>query len=231
MKSMNDLVLHFLQDIYYAEKAGVRGMAKMAKAVENADLKQAILEHRDQSQQHLSRLEQVFETLGKRARGKACAAMNGLLEEADEAAEDGDKGPVLDAALIACAQAVDHYEIARYGALVAWARQSGNDEAAEILQGILDEEKENDSRLNEIAETAANKQAAESGEEDEDDGEGEDEEPEGEEGEDEEQGAKPARGGRRAAASRKPAAKPTRAPAKKPATAAGGRRGSSRGKA
>src|SRR6185312_13235818 len=171
MKSMNDLMLHFLQDIYYAERLGIRAMAKVAKAAENPELKQAILEHRDQSQKQISRLEQVFEVLGKRARGKTCAAMDGLAEEADEVIEEGEKGPVQDAALIACAQAVEHYEIARYGAMIAWARQLGMDDAAELLQQTLDEEKQSDQRLNEIAEGAANPQAAESGEEDEESGE------------------------------------------------------------
>ncbi len=192
MKSMNDLMLHFLQDIYYAERLGLRGMAKMAKAVENPELKQAILEHREQSQKQISRLEQVFEVLNKRPRGKTCAAMDGLTEEADEAIEEGEKGPVLDSALIACAQAIEHYEIARYGAMLAWARTQGMEEAVELLQETLEEEKQNDLRLNQIAEQTLNPQAAESGEEDEDSGEGEDESPE----EGGEEPAPPARGAR-----------------------------------
>jgi len=168
MKAMNELMLHFMQDIYYAEKLGVRSMAKMAKAVESRELKDAILAHREQSQQHIERLDQVFEALGKRAKGKTCAAMNGLVEEGEEAVDEFDDGPVLDAALIACGQAIEHYEIARYGAMVAWAKQLGLTEAAGLLQQTLDEEKANDTLLNEIAERATNPAALEE-EADEDD--------------------------------------------------------------
>lgn len=184
MQSMNDLMQHFLQDIYYAEKLGVRNMAKMAKAVENPELKQAILAHREQSTHQIERLEQVFESLGKRAKGKTCAAMVGLAEEGEEAVEEGDKGPVLDAALIACGQAIEHYEIARYGAMVAWAKQMGNTDAAKLLQQTLDEEKANDALMNDLAERILNPQAAQSGEKDDNEAdEGEDESPD--------QGAKP----------------------------------------
>lgn len=179
MQSMNDLMQHFLQDMYYAEKAGVRSMAKMAKAVENDELKQAILQHREQSQHQVEKLAQVFEAVGKRPKGKACAAMDGMIEEGEDAVSEGEKGPVLDAALIACGQAIEHYEIARYGTMVAWAKQMGNDQAAQLLQEILDEEKANDQKMTEIAERMLNPQAAESGEEDDNEAdEGEDEEPE-----------------------------------------------------
>ena len=173
MKSMNDLMLHFMQDILYAEKLGLRSMAKMAKSVENPELKDAILAHREQSQGQIDRLEQAFEHMGKKPRGKTCAAMDGLTEEGNEAIEEGEKGPVLDAALIACGQAIEHYEIARYGAMVAWAKQLGKPEVADLLQQTLDEEKASDQRMNEIAERAVNQQAQDSGEEDEDDGEDE----------------------------------------------------------
>ncbi len=169
---MNDLMLHFMQDIYYAEKLGVRSMAKLAKAVENKELKNAILAHREQSQHQVERLDQVFEALGKRAKGKTCAAMNGLAEEGEEAVEEFDKGPVLDAALIACGQAIEHYEIARYGAMVAWAKQLGLTEAAHLLQQTLDEEKANDGLLNDLAERVLNPAASkEKSDEDDDDGE------------------------------------------------------------
>jgi len=172
MKAMNDLMLHFMQDIYYAEKLGVRSMAKLAKAVDNKELKDAILAHREQSQHQIERLDQVFEALGKRAKGKTCAAMNGLAEEGEEAVEEFDKGPVLDAALIACGQAIEHYEIARYGAMVAWAKQLGLTEAADLLQQTLDEEKANDSLLNDLAERVLNPAASqEESDEDEDDDE------------------------------------------------------------
>ena len=176
MKSMNDLLLHFAQDILYAEKAGAKVYAKVAKAVENEDLKAALLQHREQGQAQIERLEHVFEALGKRPRGKTCAAMDGLIEEGQDAIEEADKGPVLDAALIACSQAVEHYEIARYGAMVAFAKQLGLDEAAGLLQQTLDEEKAMDRRLNEIAEGSLNQEASEaSGEDDDEEDEGEEE--------------------------------------------------------
>ena len=179
MQSMNDLMHHFLQDMYYAEKLGVKSMAKMVKAVENDELKQAIVAHREQTQTQVERLEQVFESIGKRPKGKSCAAMEGLVEEGEDAVEESEKGPVLDAALIACGQAIEHYEIARYGTMVAWAKQMGNTQAQKLLQEILDEEKANDVLMTEIAERVLNPEAAESGEEDDDEGdEGEDESPE-----------------------------------------------------
>lgn len=178
MKAMNDLMLHFMQDIYYAEKLGIRAMAKLAKAVDNKELKDAILAHREQSQHQIERLDQVFEALGKRAKGKTCAAMNGLVEEGEEASDEFERGPVLDAALIACGQAIEHYEIARYGAMVAWAKQLGLTEAADLLQQTLDEEKANDGVLNELAERVLNP-AALAEESDKDDTDDEEDESEG----------------------------------------------------
>lgn len=162
MKSMNDLFLSFLQDIYHAEKQGVRAIPKLVKAAESQELKDALQQHREQSQQQIERLEQVFEQVGKRARGKTCEAMQGLVAEGEEAIEEGEKGPVLDAALIACEQGIEHYEIARYGTMVVWAKQLGMNEAAGLLQQSLDEEKEADRLLSEIAERSLNQKAAES---------------------------------------------------------------------
>lgn len=228
MKSMNDLVLHFLQDIYDAEKRGVRSMGKIGRSLENPELKQAIREHREQSQAQVHRLEQVFDAIGKRARGKTCAAMEGLTEEVEEAIEDADKGPVLDAALVACAQAIEHYEMARYGALIAWLRTMGLDEAVELLEQTLEEEKESDRRLSEIAERVTNRQVAESGAPDEESGEDEGaDEAESEPAAEEIPARSPRRRGspKAAASGRKTAEKPARGvAAKKPAT----RRGSSR---
>jgi len=181
MKAMHDLMLHFMHDIYYAEKLGVRSMAKLAKAVENQKLKDAVLAHREQSQQQIERLDQVFEILGKRAKGKTCAAMDGLTEEGEEAVDEFDRGPVLDAALIACGQAIEHYEIARYGAMVAWAKQLGLTEAADLLQQTLDEEKANDALLNDLAVRVLNPRAS-TEESDEDDDDDEDESEEAEKG-------------------------------------------------
>ncbi len=179
MNDMNELMLHFLQDIYYAEKLGLRGMAKVMRAVQNDEVKEALQHHREQTQKQVERLAEVFAALGKKPRAKTCAAMDGLMEECNEAIQEGEKGPVLDAALIACQQAAEHYEIARYGAMAAWARSMQLDEAAEILEEILQEEKDADEHLNDIALRALNPEAAEQegGEEDED-AEGSEEEPE-----------------------------------------------------
>lgn len=167
MKSMDDLFLSFLQDIYHAEKQGLRAIPKMVKAAESQELKDALQQHREQSQHQIERLEQVFEQIGKRARGKTCEAMQGLIEEGAETIEQGEKGPVLDAALIACEQGIEHYEIARYGTMVVWAKLLGHNEAADLLQRSLDEEKEADRLLNELAERSLNQKAAESDAEDE----------------------------------------------------------------
>ena len=178
MQSMNDLMQHFLQDIYYAERLGVKSYPKLIKAVQDPDLKQALQEHRDQGEQQIERLKHVFEALGKRAKGKTCAAMDGLVEECEEAIEEGEPGPVLDAALIACAQAIEHYEIARYGTMTRWAREMGHEEVAGMLHETLAEEKAFDLRLTEIAEARVNPEAE--GDEEEDDNEadeGEDESP------------------------------------------------------
>lgn len=157
MRTMNDLSLHFLQDIYDAEKRAVRSMQRMARAATDPHLKHAITQHRDQSEKQITRLETVFElTTGKRPRGKTCAAMAGLIKEVEEAIGDAERGPVLDAALIACAQAIEHYEMARYGAMAAWALQAGKVDVARLLHQTLEEEKEADLALSELAERLIN---------------------------------------------------------------------------
>ena len=160
IQTMQDLSLDFLQDIYYAEKQAFRSYPKLVKAAASDEVKQAFTRHREQTQEQIHRLEQVFEQLGKRPRGKTCQAMNGLLEEAEEAISEGVRGPVLDAALIACAQAVEHYEIARYGTMIAWAKAQGNDEIVALMQQTLDEEKQTDELLNKLANEQVNEQAA-----------------------------------------------------------------------
>ena len=181
MKSMNDLFLHFLQDIYYAERQGLKALAKVGKHVEDEDLKDFVQEQRDQSERHVESLEQVFETMGKRPRAKTCAAMNGLIEEVNEAISEGEKGSVLDAALIAGMQAMKHYEIARLGALKAWAKEMGNDKAAEVLSGLVEEDREADEDLSDIAEERTNPEASEHGDDESEDDEDDDEEEEEEE--------------------------------------------------
>lgn len=198
MDDMNELFLDFLQDIYYAEKQSFRGMTKLIKTVSDESLKSALTEHKDVTQGQISRLDEVFGHVGKRARGKKCAAMDGLLQEAAEQMGEGEKGPILDSALLATSQAIEHYEIARYGALLAWAKAMNMDEAADLLQDTLDEEKASDEKLNGIAQKL-NRQAAgtEEDEEEEEDEEGDDdeeddeEEEDGEDEEDEEEAEEP----------------------------------------
>ena len=158
--TMNELFLQFLQDVYYAERQILKALPKMAKAAESQKLRQAFTQHRDETQGHVDRLQQVFEQIGKRARGTTCEAIQGIIEEGEDVVHDFEQGPVRDAALAACAQAVEHYEIARYGALVAWAKVSGQNDAVQLLQQTLDEEKRTDQLLNEIANSEINQQAA-----------------------------------------------------------------------
>lgn len=161
MKTLDDLFLHFLKDIYYAERQIMKALPKMAKAAQSDALKQAFLQHREETQGQIERLQQVFEILGKRAQGVTCEAINGLIEECEELLEEAkEPGAVRDAGLAACAQAVEHYEMARYGALVAWAKAGGHKDIADLLQQTLDEEKKTDTLLNDLANRDVNKQAA-----------------------------------------------------------------------
>jgi ferritin-like metal-binding protein YciE len=178
-KTLEDAFLETLKDVYYAEKQSVRGMAKSAKAAKADELKQAFEKHREESANQVERLDQVFELIGKPARAKTCEGMQGLTAEMQEDLEDFGGGPAADAVLIACAQAVEHYEIARYGTLTAWARQLGHEDAANLLAETLEEEKRTDELLTEIAQRV--NQAGQQG------GAGnEDEDEEGDEEEDEE---------------------------------------------
>jgi ferritin-like metal-binding protein YciE len=160
MKTMNDLCLAFLQDIYYAERQILKALPKMAKQAQNEKLKQGLMQHLEETEHQVERLQQVFEQLGKRARGKTCEAINGILEEGDEAIGEFEKGPVLDAAIAANAQAVEHYEMARYGSLIAWFKAAGMDDSVALLEQTLAEEKKADQLLNEVATQDLNKQAA-----------------------------------------------------------------------
>ena len=163
-KNLEDLFLDTLKDIYYAEKQILRALPKMAKAAASNELRQAFETHRDQTQGQVERLDQVFEGLGKRSQGKTCEAIQGIIEEAKEHMEDYKGSDALDAGLISSAQAVEHYEIARYGTLKRWAEHLGHDDAAELLEQTLEEEKETDKLLTSIAEQGPNEQAM-SGEE------------------------------------------------------------------
>ena len=157
-KTLNDLFLTTLKDVYYAEKAIVRALSKMAKAAES-ELKEAFLKHREESEGHVQRLEQVFEMLGKKASGKTCDAIKGIIEEGQEIMEDFGDSDALDAGLIAAGQAVEHYEISRYGTLRTWARQLDMRDAVKLLDQTLAEEKKTDQLLTELAEARANPKA------------------------------------------------------------------------
>lgn len=159
MKTMNDLFLSFLQDIYYAERQILKALPKMAKAAQSEKLKQALMHHREETQHHVERLQHVFEAIGKRARGQTCEAINGIVEEGEEVIEEFEAGAVRDAGILANAQAVEHYEMARYGTMVAWAQAGGLTDAAKLLAETLAEEKKADATLSQIAEQSVNQEA------------------------------------------------------------------------
>jgi len=159
MKTMNDLFLSFLQDMYYAERQILKALPKMAKASQSEELKQALTQHREETQHQVERLQQVFEQVGKRARGQTCEALNGIVEEGEEVIEEFEAGAVRDAGILANAQAVEHYEMARYGTMIAWAKVCGMKDAVKLLEETLAEEKKADELLNQIANKSVNQQA------------------------------------------------------------------------
>jgi len=158
-KELNDLFLDMLKDVFHAEKQLLRALPKMARAAKNEELRNALNTHREETQGQVERLEQMFEMVGKRAQGKPCEAMMGLVAEGQEIMEEYKDSPALEAGMIAAQQAIEHYEIARYGTLRAWAQQLGLSEASEILEDSLDEETDTDEILSEIAEEAVNREA------------------------------------------------------------------------
>jgi ferritin-like metal-binding protein YciE len=159
-KTLNDLFLETLKDMYHAEKQILRALPKMAKAAESDELRQAFQTHRDETEGQVARLEQVFEMIGKPARGKPCEAIKGIIEEGKEVMEDFEGSDALDAGLVAGAQAVEHYEISRYGTLKTWATQLGMPDAAKLFDETLQEEKKTDQLLTKLAESSANRKAA-----------------------------------------------------------------------
>ena len=178
MRTMNDLFLHFLQDIYYAEKAFAKSSGKIMKAVGNEQVREILRKAKEHANEPIEALDRVFETVDKRPRGKTCEAMNGLLAECQEAIEEGESGPVLDAALIACLQGIKTYEVTRYGSLLAFARQMGLAGAVKELEALRDAARNDDQALSRIAEGDVNVEAsAEAGEDDEGKEPDEDEEP------------------------------------------------------
>jgi ferritin-like metal-binding protein YciE len=160
IKTMNDLFLHQLQDIYYAEKQLVKALPKMAEKATDKQLKQGFLTHLDETKTHVQRLEQVFKMNGAEVKAVDCPAIDGIIEEADEVTGEVADKSVLDAALINAAQAAEHYEITRYGSLIAWAKQLGRADCVSLLQKTLDEERAADKKLTTLAEHGVNLRAA-----------------------------------------------------------------------
>jgi len=158
-KDLDALLLHTLKDVYFAENAIAKALPKMAKAAKNDNLREAFETHLEQTKGQIKRLEQVFELLKQKPEAVECKAIKGLLEEGDEVASEFKGEPSLDAGLIAAAQAVEHYEIARYGAMRAWADQLGLDAVADLLEQTLQEEENTDDLLTEMAEGVANREA------------------------------------------------------------------------
>jgi ferritin-like metal-binding protein YciE len=160
IKTLDDLFVHTLQDMYYAENQILKALPNMVEKATDPQLKQGFQAHERETENHVRRLEQVFHMHGKPVKGTTCDAMDGILDEAKQVMSDvGDK-QVLDAAMISGAQAVEHYEITRYGTLIALARRLGHDDCAKVLEQTLQEEKATDQKLTRIAESHVNKKAA-----------------------------------------------------------------------
>lgn len=155
-KTLDDLFLDTLKDIYFAEKQILKALPKMARAAQSEEGKQAFLKHKEQTEGQIERLQQVFELIGKPARGKTCEAIQGIIAEAEEIMDEFKGSPALDAGLISSAQAVEHYEIARYGTLKSWAGRLGLKDAVALLDATLQEEKETDELLTQLGEASAN---------------------------------------------------------------------------
>jgi ferritin-like metal-binding protein YciE len=160
IETLDDLFVHTLQDIYYAENQILKALPKMIKKVSDPQLREALSEHLEQTKTHVERLEQVFEMHGAEVKAVDCPAIDGILKEANEIVGDIADKQVLDAAIIAAAQAVEHYEITRYGTLATWAKQLGREDCAAVLVETLDEEKEADEILTDVAKGRVNAEAA-----------------------------------------------------------------------
>lgn len=167
LETLRDLFLNELRDMYHAEKQLVRALPRMAKAADSDELRQAIEKHLGETKGHVERLESVFQSLGEAARGKRCQGMEGIVEEGKEILEEDGREPVIDAAIIAAAQKVEHYEIASYGCLITYADLLGEREASGLLKRTLSEEEATDEALSQLAERSINQAAAAVGAEDE----------------------------------------------------------------
>jgi len=159
LDSLQKLYIEELRDLYNAENQLVKALPKMAKHASHQELKQAFEDHLEQTEEHVERLDEIFKRLDERPTGKTCKAMKGLIEEGSEIMQEKKGSPAIDAALIAAAQKVEHYEIASYGTLCAWAKQMGHNEALELLHETLEEERATDEKLTQLAEDAANLEA------------------------------------------------------------------------
>ena len=160
IKTLDDLFVHTLQDIYYAENQITKALPKMIQKASDPQLKQGFEKHLNETRNQITRLEQVFQMHGQEVKGVTCAAMDGILEEAKEVMGDVSDSEVLDAAMLSSAQAVEHYEITRYGTLIALAKQLGRADCAQVLSQTLEEEKATDKKLTEMAESRVNRKAA-----------------------------------------------------------------------
>ena len=165
--TLHDMMLDEIKDLYHAEKQLTKALPKMAKAATNEDLREAFEMHLEETQEQITRLEEVFEALGEKVKAKPCAGMAGIIEEGKETMEEDADGAVMDAALIAAAQRAEHYEIGAYGTCIEWARLMGHTEVVALLEQTLEEEKATDKKLTMLAESEINQAAlAESGHED-----------------------------------------------------------------
>jgi ferritin-like metal-binding protein YciE len=158
-KQLDELFHDTLKDIYFAEKKILTALPKMAKAAQNPDLKAAFEKHEAETEEHVSRLAEVFEMIEAKPQGKNCPAIVGIIEEGQEIIKEYKGSPALDAGLLAAAQAVEHYEITRYGTLATWAEELGLGQAVRLLQATLKEEKKTDETLTQLAETCVNQEA------------------------------------------------------------------------
>lgn len=160
VKNLDDLFNHTLKDILYAERQILKALPKMEKKAGSDELKKGFAQHREETENQIERLEKVFDLIGKPARGAKCEAIVGIIEEAEDLMDEVDDQDTLDAAMISAAQAVEHYEITRYGTLITWAKRLGHSEAAKLLEETLKEEKATDEKLSKVAESGVNKKAA-----------------------------------------------------------------------
>jgi ferritin-like metal-binding protein YciE len=160
IQTFDDLFLHTLRDIYYAENQITKALPKMIDKASSKQLKQGFQAHLSETENQIARLEQAFDALGEKASGVDCPAIDGIIEEADHIASEVEDKMVLDAALVAAAQAVEHYEITRYGTLIAWAKQLGHNNITKLLQQNLAEEEATDKKLTALAEKSINMKAA-----------------------------------------------------------------------